>query len=53
MHVEEPPFLTSANIPTPPAESSDGPPKKKKTMGENFYLKVSHHNYFNIDNYAD
>ena len=47
MHVEDPPFLTPANVP-PTTESNDAPPKKKKAMGENFYLKVRHLNHFDI-----
>ena len=43
MQVEEPPFLTPANFST---EGKDVPAKKKKTTGENFYLKVRHYNNF-------
>jgi hypothetical protein len=47
MHVEEPPFLTPANMTT--AAESNVPPKKKKTTGENYYLKVRH-NHCNNNN---
>ena len=40
MHAEDPPFLIPENAPAT-TESSDAPPKKKKSMGENFYLKVN------------
>jgi hypothetical protein len=48
MQMEEPPFLTPANF---SAESKDVPAKKKKTTGENFYLKARHHNHFDMHNY--
>ena len=38
MQMEEPPFLTPANFST---EGKDVPAKKKKTTGENFYLKIN------------
>ncbi|XP_028393735.1 cellular tumor antigen p53-like [Dendronephthya gigantea] len=40
LYFEEPPFLTPINMPTT-SENNETPPKKKKTAGENFYLKIN------------
>ena len=43
MQAEEPPFLTAPPNISPSTENTEAPPRKKKSTGENFYLKVSDH----------